>query len=247
MTAAPDEIFSYRNSIGMTFVRIPAGTFTMGSPADEPGRDNDETQHQVTISRPFSLQTTEVTQGQWKTVMGGNPSYFKDCGDPCPVEQVSWNDVQEFIRKLNEREGTNKYRLPTEAEWEYAARAGTTTPFHTGSCLTTDQANFDGNYPLSGCSKGEFRQKTVRAGNFAPNAWGLYDMHGNVWEWCQDWKGDYPSGSVTDPEGPSSGSGRVLRGGSWLGDAKLCRSALRLDGDPTVRDGSVRFRLVRTH
>ena len=171
--------------------------------------------------------------------MGNNPSYFQNCGDDCPVEQVSWNDTQEFIRRLNQKEGGNSYRLPTEAEWEYAARAGTTTPFNTGNCLSTDQANYDGNNPLSGCSKGEYRKTTVRTGAFSPNAWGLYDMHGNVWEWVQDWKGDYPSGSVTDPAGPLSGSCRVYRGGGWDNDARGCRSANRNVITPDIRlDGS---------
>ena len=162
-----------------------------GSPENEPDRSRNETQYKIKISKPFYMQTTEVTQGQWKKVMGNNPSGFKDCGDDCPVEQVSWNDAQEFIKKLNQMEGTNKYRLPTEAEWEYAARAGTTTPFYTGNCLSTDQANYNGNYPLTGCPKGQFREKTMRVGSFEPNAWGLYDMYGNVWEWCQDWFDDY--------------------------------------------------------
>jgi len=130
----------------------------------------------------------------------------------CPVEKVSYDDIQEFIRKLNRKDSMGKYRLPTEAEWEYAARAGTTTPFSFGRCLSTDQANYDGNYPLSGCTKGRYRGKTVSVASFSPNAWGLYDMHGNVWEWCRDWYGDYPSGSVTDPGGPSTGSFRVGRG-----------------------------------
>lgn len=226
MAMAAEKEFT--NSIGMKFVLIPAGTFTMGSPSNEPSRKSDETQHQVTISRSFHMQTTVVTQGQWKAVMGSNPSYFSSCGDDCPVEQVSWDDAQEFIRKLNRQEGTDKYRLPTEAEWEYAARAGTTTPFNTGNCLSTEQANYDGNYPLSGCPKGENRRRTVRVGSFSPDAWGLYDMHGNVWQWCQDWYGSYPSGSVTDPAGPSSGSYRIFRGGGWdMGGASGCRSARR--------------------
>ena len=178
----------------------------MGSPPDEPGRFDSETQHRVTLTRDFFMGTTEVTQGQWKAVMGNNPSHFDECGDDCPVEKVSWDDVQEFIKKLSRMDG-REYRLPTEAEWEYAARAGTTTPFTYGRCLSTDQANYDGNYPLSGCDKGEYRKRTIPVGSLdAPNAWGLHDMHGNVWEWCQDWYGNYPSGSVTDPTGPSSGS-----------------------------------------
>ena len=234
------------NSIDMIFVYIRPGTFRMGSPSDEPGRNNNETQHQVTITKPFYMQTTEVTQGQWRAIMGNNPSYFSNCIDGCPVENVSWNDTQEFIRRLNQKEGGSIYRLPTEAEWEYAARAGTSTPFNTGNCLSTDQANYNGNYPLFGCSKGLYREKTIRVGSFSPNAWGLYDMSGNVWEWCQDWKGDYPSGSVTDPAGPLSGSSRVNRGGGWGGNAKNCRSASRGGSAPGGRGSGIGFRLSRT-
>jgi len=243
--AADDKVFTSA-AIGAKFVLIPAGTFSMGSPPNEPGRGSNETLHQVTISKPFYMQTTLVTQGQWKKVKGGNPSNFKKCGDDCPVENVSWNDVQDFIKKLNQLEGDNKYRLPTEAEWEYAARAGTTTPFFTGNCLSTDEANYDGNYPLTDCPKGKFRGKTVRVGSFTANAWGLYDMHGNVFEWCQDWYGDYPSGEVTDPSGPSAGSGRVLRGGHWRTHARYCRSAYRDAITPDSRNDIVGFRLVMT-
>ena len=229
------------------FAYIPPGTFTMGSPAGEPDRDNDETQHEVTLSKGFHMQTTEITQGQWKAVMGSNPSYFKNCGDDCPVEQVSWNDCQEFIKKLNRLAGSNRYRLPTEAEWEYAARAGTSTPFAFGDCLSTDQANYDGNYPLSGCRKGEYRKTPIRVGSLSANAWRLYDMHGNVWEWCQDWKGDYPRGAVTDPTGPSSGSNRVFRGGSWYFNARNCRSANRISVTPDYRNNGLGARLVRSY
>ena len=232
------------NTLGMKFVYIPPGTFTMGSPSNEPDRYDNEKQHQVTLTKGFYMQTTEVTQGQWKAVTGSNPSYFKNCGEHCPVEQVSWNDVQEFIRKLNQREGSGTYRLPTEAEWEYAARAGTDTPVSFGRCLSTDQANYNGNYPLSGCPKGEYRKRTIAVASFSPNAWGLFDMHGNVYEWCQDWFGDYPSGSVTDPKGPSSGSYRVLRGGSWINGAGSCRSASRYGLNPGARGRYYGLRLV---
>ncbi len=232
------------NGVSFKMVRIPAGEFMMGSPSNEPGRDSDETQHRVRISKDFWMGRTEVTQGLWKAVMGSNPSHFSNCGDDCPVEKVSWNDCQEFIRKLNGMVSGGNFRLPTEAEWEYACRAGTTTPFNTGRCLNGDQANYDGSNPLSGCSKGEYRKRTVKAGSFSPNAWGLFDMHGNVWEWCEDWYGNYPSGSVTDPKGASSGSNRVFRGGSWNLSARNCRSALRGRYDPGYRFYNYGFRLA---
>jgi len=237
---------SITNSIGMKFVYIQPGSFMMGSPESEPKRDDDEKQHKVRLTKGFHMQTTEVTQGQWKAVMGSNPSYFEDCGNDCPVEQVSWNDVQKFIKKLNKKEKSDKYRLPTEAEWEYAARAGTSTAFSFDKCLSTDQANYDGKYPLKNCPKGEYRKKTLPVASFAPNAWALHDMHGNVWEWCQDWYGeDYPSGAVTDPGGPSTGSGRILRGGSWNYYARNCRAAARSRITPDYRGRNLGFRLVR--
>lgn len=235
------------NSFGMTFISIPSGDFMMGSHADEPGRGNDEVWHRVIISKPFYIQTTEVTQRQWQNVMGKNPSHFKDCGDDCPVEVVSWNQAQEFIKRLNQVEGTDKYRLPTEAEWEYAGRAGNTTPFYTGNCISTDQANYDGNKPISCCPSGKYKKSTGKVGSLPPNPWGLYNMYGNVWEWCQDWKGAYPAGQVTDPKGPASGKGRVLRGGSWLDDARNLRSARRFSYSPDFRDYDIGFRVVRNY
>ncbi len=222
------------NSIGMEFVYIPPGTFMMGSLRNEKGRDNDERQHQVTLTKGFYLQTTEVTQAQWKAVMGSNPSKFKR--DNRPVEMVSWNDVQEFIRKLNRTGSGNRYRLPTEAEWEYAARAGSTTRFSFG-----DDEGRLGDYAWY---RGNSGKRTHRVAQKKPNNWGFYDMHGNVWEWVQDWKGDYPSGSVTDPKGPSNGSARVLRGGGWNGDARYCRSASRSRRRPAYRLNNSGFRLV---
>lgn len=241
-TADCDAGESFSNSLGMDFVAIQPGTFMMGSPASEPGRYDDETRHQVTLTKCFYMQTTEVTQSQWTAVMGSNPSYFSGCGS-CPVDYVSWDDVQTFISKMNQR-GEGTYRLPTEAEWEYAARAGTTTPFYFGTCLSTSQANYNGNYPLEGCSEGIYREKTLPVARFSPNSWGLYDMHGNVWEWCQDWYGDYPSGSVTDPAGPGSGSVLVVRGGSWDFIARDCRSASRGGSSPAYRGTVIGFRLV---
>jgi len=241
------------------FVRIQGGTFSMGSPSTEPGRGDDETQHEVTVSS-FYMGKHEVTQGEYEAVMGTNPSYFK--GDNLPVENVSWYDAVEYCNALSRKEGrspayrvkgtevtwnrgANGYRLPTEAEWEYACRAGTTTPFNTGNNITTGQANYDGNYPYNGNEKGQYRQKTTPVGSFAANGWGLYDMHGNVWEWCWDWYGSYPSGSQTDPFGASSGVGRVDRGGSWGSYALNLRSANRSYYGPSYRyNYGIGFRLV---
>jgi formylglycine-generating enzyme required for sulfatase activity len=233
------------NSLGMEFVYIEPGTFMMGSSSGESERDDDEKQHRVTLTKGFYMQTTEVTQGQWKAVMGNNPSHFKNCGDDCPVEEVSWNDVQEFIRKLNQREGGNKYRLPTEAEWEYAARAGSTEAFANGG-ISELECGYDSNLDAMGWYCGNSNKKTHSVAQKQPNAWGLYDMHGNVYEWCQDWYGDYPSGSVTDPTGPSGGSRRVKRGGCWNLYARYCRSAFRFRSAPDFRFCNLGFRLLRT-
>ncbi|MCC6697178.1 MAG: formylglycine-generating enzyme family protein [Candidatus Hydrogenedentes bacterium] len=232
-----------RTFAGMTFVWIPPGTFMMGSPAGEEGRNEDEQQHQVTLTQGFWLGKYEVNQAQWQGVMGKNPSNFK--GSTLPVETVGWNDCHVFIRKLNQK-GGGTFRLPTEAEWEYACRAGTTTPFHLGNTISVDQANYDGNYTYGNGSKGVYREKTVEVGSFAANAWGLHDMHGNVWEWCQDWYEDYPRGAVTDPTGPASGQYRVLRGGSWAYAPVRCRAAYRGHLTPVNRRSGLGFRLLRT-
>jgi formylglycine-generating enzyme required for sulfatase activity len=224
------------NSLGMEFTYIQPGSFMMGSPVNESGRGRDEKQHRVTLTRDFYMQTTEVTQGQWRMIMGSNPSKFSACGDDCPVEKVSWNDAQKFIRSLNKKEGSNRYRLPTEAEWEYAARAGSTTQF----CYGDDFGRFD-EHAWAGNSSGN---KSHSVAQRKPNAWGLYDMHGNVREWCQDWKSDYPDGSVTDPTGPLSGSVRVNRGGSWYDYAEFCRSADRGGSRSDSRDVNLGFRLA---
>jgi len=249
---------------GMAFRYIPAGEFEMGSPKSEPGRDDDERQHRVRITRGYWMGETEVTQGQYRALTGKNPSEFKRCGDDCPVEQVSWYDAVRYANALSRKAGLvpcyeisgntvgfkgldcEGYRLPTEAEWEYGARAGTTGPFWTGRCLGTDRANYDGNYPLEGCSKGKYREHPVRVRSFAANGWGLYEVAGNVWEWVWDWYGEYPYGTVTDPLGPSRGSYRVERGGSWDSNAGYCRSARRLIFDPGGRGSDLGFRLART-
>jgi formylglycine-generating enzyme required for sulfatase activity len=226
-------------TLGAKFVLVPSGTFTMGSPSSELGRYGNETQHQVTISRSFYMQTTMVTQGQWKWVMGSNPSHFSSCGDDCPVEEVSWNDVQDFIKKLNSMEGTDKYRLPTEAEWEYAARSGGKQEEYAG---TASESNL-GDYAWYGANSGG---KTHPVGQKRPNDLGLYDMSGNVLEWIQDWYEEYPSSHVTDPAGPSSGSYRVNRGGSWSNFPRRCRTAVRDYNYPDLRYFDLGFRLART-
>jgi formylglycine-generating enzyme required for sulfatase activity len=213
----------------------------MGSPQDEKERKADETQHKVTLTKGFYLGVYPVTQDQWRAVMGNNPSQFKGEKN-VPVEMVSWEDCQAFIKKLRE-EGKKPYRLPTEAEWEYACRAGTTTPFYFGETISTDQANYDGNYTYGNGQKGVYRQKTTPVTSFPANALGLYDMHGNVWEWCQDRYGDYPQNAVVDPQGPDVGEYRVLRGGSWSIHPLFCRSASRNRFEPGRHNHNVGFRL----
>lgn len=226
------------------FVLIQPGTFMMGSPEDEEGRDEGEILHSVTITKPFYMQTTPVTQKQWQAVIDENPSHFK--GDSLPVEQVSWDDTQQFIQRLNQR-GEGIYRLPTEAEWEYACRAGTSTPFGIGNGrdLDSTQANFHGRYPYGNGVRGKRREQTTPVKSFSPNDWGLYDMHSNVWECCQDWYIGYSSGSVSDPQGPLTGVFRVLRGGSWRSSARNARSAYRYYASPDGRYFNLGFRLVK--
>jgi formylglycine-generating enzyme required for sulfatase activity len=236
---------------GIELVWINPGTFTMGSPESESDRQNDEIQHRVTLTKGFWLGKYEVTQGQWQAVMGNNPSNFKDAGSNAPVEQVSWYDAMEFCAKLTVRElrvgrlpAGYEFSLPTEAQWEYACRAGTTTAFCYGNDLDSSMANLDGNHPYGNGREGQYRQTTVAVGSFPPNAWGLYDMHGNVLEWCCDWSGTYLSGAVTDPTRPSGASYRVVRGGSWYDLALRCRSAHRGSDIPDDCNDDVGFRLA---
>ncbi len=217
---------------GMEFVWVPAGEFRMGSVS--PGADDDEQPvTRVRISRGFWLGKHEVTQAEWQGVMGTVPSENSGC-DRCPAERVSWADAQEFIRSLNGRSGGNRYRLPREAEWEYAARAGTIRDRYSEDLDAI--AWYDDNAGGS----------THPVGQKDPNAWGLHDMLGNVWEWVQDWKGEYPGRTVTDPTGPSSGSSRVDRGGSWLLGAGYCRASFRFSFSPGYRNVNLGFRLLRT-
>ena len=205
----------------------------MGSPKKEKERDNNETQHKVTLSNGFFMGVHLVTQEQWQAVMGDNPSFFKGEKN-LPVETVSWDDCQAFVKKLREKD-KKAYRLPTESEWEYCCRAGTTTPFHFGETISTDQANYKGNQTYGNGKKGVYREKTTQVGSFPANSFGLYDMHGNVLQWCQDRFGDNPQEDVVDPQGPEKGELRVLRGGSWFNIPRLCRSAHRYGNEPGSR------------
>lgn len=228
--ALMEQIGDFTNTLGMKFVFIPAGSFTMGSPTSEANREDDEKQHPVRLTKPFMLAVTEVTQAQWQAIMGNNPSHFK--GANRPVEKVFWQDAVTFCGILSEREG-RKYRLPTEAQWEYACRAGSTGSY-AGTGLLHEMGWYEAN---SG-------NQTQPVGRKLPNAWGLYDMHGNVYEWCSDRYGDYPSGHVTDPTGASSGKYRVCRGGSWYSTPRYCRSANRHGLTPDLRYRDIGFRVV---
>ncbi len=245
------------NSLGMKLVLIPAGEFLMGSLTGEEERDDNEHRHLVKISRAFYAGATEVTQGQWGEVMGNNPSGNTPCGRECPVELVTWYQAVKFCNKLSEREGlkpaywmngilvfrnqgANGYRLPTEAQWEYACRAGTTTRFHTGDT--------ESDLGRAGWYSGNSGREIHPVGMKAPNAWGLYDMHGNVWEWTWDWYGkDYFLDSpLNDPAGPIGGFDRLHRGGGWNNGPKLCRSAFRWGVTPSGKTQFLGFRIVRS-
>jgi formylglycine-generating enzyme required for sulfatase activity len=229
----PAPFTALRNSLGMEFVLLPAGEFLMGSDYYEA---DERPVHKVILSQPFYLGKYEVTQGQWLDVMGANPSHFK--GDPQrPVERVSWHMVQEFIRRLNAREGHTAYRLPTEAEWEYAVRAGSTTQYSFGD----DESQLQ---HYAWYAKND-RGTTHPVGQLKPNAWGLYDMHGNVWEWVEDWRGPYLTGTAIDPRGPLTGTLKGYRGGGWGYGGTRCRSANRSYDAPSYVYGTHGFRLAR--
>jgi formylglycine-generating enzyme required for sulfatase activity/serine/threonine protein kinase len=262
------------NSVGMKVVRIPAGRFLMGSPNGEKDRSDDEEQHEVEISKPFWLGIHEVTQKQFQSVMGYNPSYFSRNGagkrgarypsssppaggknaapedtSDFPVENVSWEEAKEFCEKLTQKEGGGRtYRLPTEAEWEYACRGGAPSyqVFHFGDSLSSRQANFDGGAPYGGATKGPYLKRTCKVGSYEPNRFGLFDMHGNVREWCSDWyaRDYYGRSRRTDPPGAPGGDFRVVRGGSWYNVGGCCRSAYRINDGPTSRGNHLGFRVA---
>ncbi len=235
--------FTYRN-VRQAFRWCEPGTFMMGSPEDEPERYEDELQHKVTLSKGFWIADTPVTQALWKAVMGKNPSHSK--GEYRPVENVSWNDAQAFIDKMNGMKPELKLCLPTEAQWEYACRAGSNTPFSWGEQIDSELVNFNGNVPYNNGQKSENRERTVEVKQFRCNDWGMYQMHGNVLEWCQDWFANYSAEHVVDPEGSESEyDDRVLRGGSLLLYGGYCRSAYRDHNDPAGRYDNFGFRLAR--
>jgi formylglycine-generating enzyme required for sulfatase activity len=250
------------NSLDMKLALIPKGKFVMGSPAAEADRDLEELQHEVMITKSFYMGVHEVTQGQYEKVIGKNFSVFnaKNGGGPDhPVEQVRWHEAVAFCNKLSdlpaEKKAGRAYRLPTEAEWEYACLAGATTVFHFGNTLSSTQANFNGTYPYGEAAKGPNLQKTAPVGSYKPNAWGLYDMHGNVAEWCSDWYDPdyYKNSPQADPTGPAQGvlgTGfasdffRVVRGGCWLDEARACRAAYRFRLQSREAYRLVGFRVV---
>ena len=215
----------------------------MGSPDGEPGHQQDERQHHVRLRRPFYISTHEITRQQWSIVMRVEPIGVSDGDRDSPMVNVSWVEVGAFIDRLNRR-SAERYRLPTEAEWEYACRAGTTTAYATGTILSSAQANFDGRFPLPGQPSGVSRGQLTTVGSFAPNAWGLYDMHGNAWEWTADAYCAY-AGDATDPQATCAESLKVIRGGSWRFNADSARCALRYTHHPQNRGDSLGFRLVR--
>ncbi|MDR3182389.1 MAG: formylglycine-generating enzyme family protein [Planctomycetaceae bacterium] len=252
------------------FCWCPPGKFLMGSSVDEKKQAVDaipkhlyddlqlafrltiasETQHEVTITRGFYLLNTEVTQSMWKSVTGKNPSKF--LGENLPVENVSWDTCDAFINKLNELSAVSaarvnkswRFALPTESQWEYACRAGTNTSYSFGEVLNGDKANCDGNNPYGTDVKGPFAGQTTPAGSYPPNAWGLYDMHGNVWEWCSDWFSPSPSEHQTDPQGPENSYSKIIRGGSWDYLALRCRSAYRNNYIPAYKQNTIGLRIA---
>ncbi|MCE9532218.1 MAG: formylglycine-generating enzyme family protein [Planctomycetes bacterium] len=251
ITKGDETTYDLGNGVKLEMIKINAKgkKFLMGSPKEEEGRPNGdfEEQHEITFGHDFSIGKYEVTQEQYEAIMGYNPAQFK--GVNRPVEKVLWNDAQEFIRKLNEKvKGKAKFRLPSEAEWEYACRAGTTTPFHFGKELNGKQANCDGNTPYGTAEKGPYLKETTSVGTYKPNDFGLYDMHGNVFEWCEDYWGLYKiaptDGTAQKVKTPNDN--RVLRGGTWFIPPQYCRSALRFIITPLIRVEGIGFRVVAT-
>jgi len=229
---------------GMHFVWVPAGSFRMGSPESEPMREAQETQHEVTLDAGFYLGQFEVTQAEWQAVLGENPSLYGECGVNCPVETVSLDRIEVFIDELERMTG-ERFRLPTEAEWEYACRAGSTSAFGLGEAISSELANFDGGDPYPGAEPGPYLSAPSPVGTFPANAWGLHDMNGNVWEWTADEHCEYPEGPVRDPLARCGRELRVIRGGSWYYGPDSARCALRYTHRPQDDGPSLGLRLVR--
>jgi formylglycine-generating enzyme required for sulfatase activity len=270
MSAAQAQDSSHKveivtNSLGMKLSRIPAGTFQMGSAKSEPERRRDEAAHEVTITKPFLIGLNEVTQTEFRRILGNKVDKAVFKGPNRPMDNVTWEDAGAFCRALSqlptERNAGRKYRLPTEAEWEYACRAGTKSVFHFGDSLSAKQANFNGRYPYREGEAGAYLRRTVDVGSYKPNAFGLHDMHGNVAEWCSDWydKEYYYDSPAKDPLGPPVGVTETgfnvkrstkkkyylsVRGGCWLDDARACRSACRFKGMPEINYRLIGFRVV---
>lgn len=234
---------------GMGFVLIPKGNFYMGNTSTNKSSNNDQL-HLVTITENFWLAEMEVTQGQWQKVMGNKelhpekPSPFRNDNPHYPVVSISYYDIQNFLRKLEKLSPKNQFRLPTEAEWEYACRAGTVTAFSNGSHISDSLANFKADFPSKYASIGEYIGHPTPVGSYPPNPWGLYDMHGNVWEWVSDWYAPYSSKHLIDPKGPQSGTMKVIRGGSWYFSADNARSYFRKTHYPKTWGFSIGFRIV---
>ena len=265
-TPAQDKPQVITNSIGMKLARIPAGTFMMGSPRNEAERDRRETRHEVTITRPFNMGVYEVTQAEYTKVMTGTPDFRNRAAFSAgrggslnhPMENVEWKNAVAFCKRLSalprEKAAGRKYRLPTEAEWELACRAGGQTAFHTGESISSTQANFNGNYPYGNAKTGRYLRKTAKVGSYKPNAFGLYDMHGNVAEWCVDFYDPeyYDNSPEENPLGPPvgvvstsfGGFYMVARGGSWVDDARACRTAYRYRAMPATQYKLIGFRVV---
>ena len=234
--------FYIEPTTGMVLTAIQPGSFVMGSPESEPGRQADEVPHRVTISRHFYIGRYEVTQSEWQKVMGSNPSRFANCAR-CPVEQVTFYDVASFLARVTAQSTSMRFRLPTEAEWEYACRAGSTTAYAVGDTLTDSAANINAHPEVAWSPEGDSR-RTRHVGGHQPNRWSLFDMHGNVWEWTNDFAGPYDPSADVDPRGPGSGGARIIRGGSWYFDAASARCAQRYTHAPQDRGFSLGFRVV---
>jgi uncharacterized protein (TIGR02996 family) len=245
MAGARPAVPEITSSIGLRLALIPPGRFRMGSPRNEAERGGEEVSHQVEITKPFYLGVVAITQAQFERIMGFNAFHCSANGpgrklvarldtSDFPAEMVSWNDAVEFCSRLSQLDGRT-YRLPTEAEWEYACRAGTTTAYYFGNKLSVEQANFDGLSPHSEGTPRKGLGRTCKVGSYPPNAFGLYDMHGNVFTWCSDWMADYDPGLSVDPQGPEEGNGRTIRGGGWACEARYCRAANRGRNDSAYR------------